>query len=421
MLSALLISLREGVEAALIVGICLAYLRKIDRRDLERPVWAAVAAALLASLAAAVLLEHLAWNQETVEGILMLVAAGLLIGMIVWMRRVARSLRGEIEGEIGRLARTGGFASAGLFLFVFSMVLREGIETVIFLSAVSLNTEGLLVIFGIALGLGLAVALGIFFFKGTLPIRLDRFFEATSLMLIVIVVQLTLTGIHELSEALVLPSGPWMMRTLGPIVRNDVFFFALLLATALWLLARELLHRRHAAPPPAGLNEAELRRLRWQKLRERRWMAATVVTASVVLVALTADHVYARAAAQLSPAALVESVNGEIRLPLAQVKDGNLHRFQLLHGNTGVRFIVIRRPDGQVVAALDACQICGPEGYFQDGANVICKNCSAAIPPLSIGLPGGCNPIPVASRVDGAELVIPAGELTGESPAVHNH
>ena len=421
MLSALLISLREGVEAALIVGICLAYLRKIDRRDLERPVWAAVAAALLASLATAAVLEQLAWNQETVEGILMLVAAGLLVGMIVWMRRVARSLRGEIEGEIGRLARAGGFASMGLFLFVFSMVLREGIETVIFLSAVSLNTDGFLVVFGTTLGLGLAVALGIFFFKGTLPIRLDRFFEATSLMLIVIVVQLTLTGIHELSEALVLPSGPWMMRTLGPIVRNDVFFFALLLATALWLLARELLHRRHAAPPPTGLNEAELRRLRWQQQRERRWMAATVVTASVVLVALTADHVYARAAAQLSPAALVESVDGEIRLPLAQVNDGNLHRFQLLHGNIGVRFIVIRRPDGQVVAGLDACQICGPEGYFQDGANIVCKNCSAVIPPLSIGLPGGCNPIPVNSRVEGSELVIQAGELTGESPAGHSH
>lgn len=421
MLSALLISLREGVEAALIVGICLAYLRKIERRDLERPVWAAVAAALLASLAAAVLLERLAWNQETVEGFLMLLAAGLLVGMIVWMRRVARSLRGEIEGEIARLARAGGFAAAGLFLFVFSMVLREGIETVIFLGAVSLNTDGLLVVFGTVLGLALAVALGLFFFKGVLPIRLDRFFDATSLMLIVIAVQLTLTGIHELSEALVLPSGPWMMRILGPIVRNDVFFFAVLLATALWLIARELLHQRHAASPPAGLNEAELRRMRWQQLRERRWMAATVVTASIVLVALTTDHVYARAAAQLSPATLVEPVQGEIRLPLAEVNDGNLHRFQLLHGNTGVRFIVIRRPDGEVVAALDACQICGPEGYFQDGPNVICKNCAAVIPPLSIGLPGGCNPIPVSSRVEGAALVIPTGELTGESPAPHQH
>ena len=111
----------------------------------------------------------------------------------------------------------------------------------------------------------------------------------------------------------------------------------------------------------------------------------------------------------------------EVRLPLAQVNDGNLHRFQLLHGNTGVRFIVIRRPDGQVVAALDACQICGPEGYFQDGANVVCKNCSAVIPPLSIGLPGGCNPIPINSRVEGTELVIQAGELTGESAPGRHH
>lgn len=421
MFSALLISLREGVEAALIVGICLAYLRKIDRRDLERPVWLAVGVALLVSLATAALLERLAWSQESVEGFLMLVAAALLVGMIAWMRRVARSLRREIEGEIGRLAGREGVAALGLFLFVFFMVLREGIETVIFLSAVALNTEGLLLLFGTLLGLALAVALGLFFFKGTLPIRLDRFFEATSLMLLVVVVQLFLTGLHELSEATVIPSGPWMMRTLGPIVRNDVFFFVVLLGTAGWLVSRELLRRRHAAPLPAGLNEAELRRRRWEQQQERRWMTATVVTLFVVLVALTAEHVYARAAAQLSPATPVEARGKEVRLPVASVNDGNLHRFNLTHGNTGVRFIVIQHPDGQLVAALDACQICGPLGYYQDGPNVICKNCAAVIYIPSIGLPGGCNPIPVASRVEGAELVIPVSELTGERTTGHHH
>lgn len=421
MLTALLISLREGVEAALIVGICLAYLRKIDRRELARPVWLAVGAALLASLAGAALLEKLPWNQESVEGFLMLVAAALLVGMILWMRRVARSLRREIEGEIGRLAGRERFAALGLFLFVFSMVLREGIETVIFLEAVALNTEGLLLLFGTLLGLALAVALGLFFFKGTLPIRLDRFFEATSVMLIVIVVQLTLTGLHELSEAMIIPSGPWMMRTLGPIVRNDVFFFVVLLGTAGWLLTRELLHRRHAAPPPAALNEAESRRYRWEQQRERRWMTASVAALLVVVVALAAEHVYARAAAQLSPATPVEATGDDVRLPVDSVNDGNLHRFLLTHGATSVRFIVLRRHDGSLVAALDACAICGPQGYYQEGRNVICKNCAAVIYIPSIGLPGGCNPIPVASRLEGNELVIAVAELTGEVKPAHRH
>ncbi|MFQ5663129.1 MAG: Fe-S-containing protein [Terriglobia bacterium] len=411
MFSAFLISLREGVEAALVVGICLAYLRKIGRLDLERPVWYAVGAALGASVAAAALLEQFAWNQETVEGFFMLLAALLLVTMIIWMRRVARSLRGQIEGRVGRLAGRVRFAALGLFLFVFFMVLREGIETVLFLGAVSLNTEGILLLFGTLLGLALAVALGLFFFKGALPIRLDRFFEATSIMLIILAGQLTLTGIHELAEALVLPSGPGMMRLLGPIVRNDIFFFLILLLTAAWLLARELLRRRHAAPLPAALNEAEQRRRRWERQRERRWMAAAAATAFTILMALTADYVYARSSAALSPAVPVETASAVIRIPVAEVNDGNLHRFSFTHNRTTVRFIVIRGRNGQLQATLDACQICGPKGYYQDGRNVVCKNCAAVIYIPSIGLPGGCNPIPLAARVDGGQLLISVAEF----------
>ena len=420
MFSAFLVALREGVEAALVVGICLAYLGKIGRRDLARPVWYGVGAALLASLAAARLLEKFAWNQEAVEGFFLLAAAALLVTMIVWMRRVARSLRGDLEQRVGLLAGRARFAALGLFLFVFVLVLREGIETVLLLGAVALNTEGLLLLFGTALGLALAVALGLFFFKGTLPIRLDRFFDATSLMLIIIAAQLTLTGIHELSEAMVVPSGPRMMALLGPIVRNDIFFFVLLLATGAWLVGRELLHRRHAAPAAPAPSEADERLRRWRRQRERRWMTATATTAFVVLMALAAEHVYARAAAELSPATPVEPAGEEIRLPVAQVNDGTLHRFSFTHGATTTRFLVIRRPNGSLVAALDACQICGPQGYYQEGGNVICKNCAAVIYIPSIGLLGGCNPIPVASRVESGELVIPVGEL-GSGPAPDHH
>lgn len=420
MLSALLLSLREGLEAALVVGICLAYLGKIGRRELVRPVWYAVGAACFASLAAAALLEKMAWNQERVEGFFLVLAAGLLVTMIVWMRRVARSLRGRIEQRVGGLAGRGRFAALGLFLFVFVLVLREGIETVLLLGAVALNTEGLLLLFGTVLGLGLAVALGFFFFKGTLPIRLDRFFDATSLMLIIVAVQLTLAGFHDLSEALVIPSGPRLMAWLGPIARNDVFFFVLLLATAAWVTARELLYRRHAAPLPAGLNEAEHRLRRWQQQRERRWMTAAAVAAFVALLALSAEHVYARGATELSPATPVEAASDVVRIAVAQVNDGILHRFSFTREHATVRFIVIRRPDGHLATALDACQICGPLGYYQQGGNVICRNCAAVIYIPSIGLPGGCNPIPIASRVEGGELVIPLSEL-GVGPGASSH
>lgn len=410
MLSAFLISLREGVEAALIVGICLAYLRKIERPELERVVWWAVAAALAASLAGAALLEQVAVNQEGLEGFLMLLAAVLLVTMIIWMRRVARSLRREIEGEVARWAGQGRFAAVGLFAFVAAMVLREGIETVVFLRALSAGSQGLLLLAGTVLGLGLAIALAIFFFKGTLPIRLDRFFDATSLMLVVIAVQLTLTGIHELSEAFILPSGPWMMRVLGPIVRNDVFFFVILLALAGWLVLRELVHRRQV---PEGLSQARQAALRVERERQHRWMAATAATALLVLVALTAEHVYAGSDAELPVPVPVEASSATVRIPVANVNDGALHHFRFTHERSSVGFLVIRRPDGRLAVALEACTICGPHGYYQRGDAVVCKNCEAEIPVAFIDTPGGCNPVPLHAWIEGDTLVIPVSALAG--------
>jgi uncharacterized membrane protein len=203
------------------------------------------------------------------------------------------------------------------------------------------------------------------------------------------------------------------MGIIGPIVRHDIFFFVVLLGVAAWLVGRELLRQRQSVALPEGLNEAEQRRLRWQQRRERRWMSATALAALVLLVVLTAEYVYARSAAELSPATPVEAASDVIRIPIAQVNDGSLHRFILQHDRVGVRFIVIRRPDQRLAVALDACQICGPQGYYQDGANVICKHCSAVIYTPSIGLPGGCNPVPIESRVQGGELVILLSELVG--------
>ncbi|HXE74514.1 MAG TPA: Fe-S-containing protein [Candidatus Xenobia bacterium] len=396
MLSALLVSLREGLEAALVVGICLVYLQKIGRPELRRAVWYGVLAALAASLAGAVLLERFAVNQEWVEGVLMLVAAALLVSMIVWMRRVARTLRRDIEGKVNEFAGRGRFAALGLFAFVFAMVVREGIETVIFLSAVALNTEGLLLAVGTSLGLAAAVVIGILFFKGALPIPLHRFFQVTSVMLMVIAVQLILTGIHELSEAEAIPSGPWMMHLLGPIVRNEVFFFVVLLAVAAWLLGRELLQRRAQGG-------------------EQRWVAAATATALVALVALAAEHIYARNDIALAPVQVIEADGDAVRIPISWVDDGALHRFRLTHDRTSIRFIIVEKPDGHLVAALEACSICGAHPYHQEGAHIICHNCAAAIPLGFVDSPGGCNPIAVASRTEGDDLVIPVeGLLVGK-------
>ena len=138
MLEALIVTLREGVEAALIVGITLAYIAKIGRPDLRKAVYAALGAAFVASIAVAVVLSRLGFNQDVFEGWVMLVAAVFVVTMIIFMMRTGRRLKGDIEGKVGGLAAKS--SRLGLFAFVFLMVLREGVETVLILSAVNLNS-----------------------------------------------------------------------------------------------------------------------------------------------------------------------------------------------------------------------------------------------------------------------------------------
>src|SRR6201996_4471356 len=175
MFSALVVTLREGVEAALIVGITLVYLAKIGRPDLRRFVYYGLAAALFGSVAGAVALSYAPINEDKVEGWVMLVAAVFVISMVIFMMRTARKLKGEIENKVGSLAGTG--SKWGLFAFVFLMVFREGIETVAILAGVSLNSTELMSFLGPLMGVGFAVVFGVMFVKGSVRIDLRKFFR----------------------------------------------------------------------------------------------------------------------------------------------------------------------------------------------------------------------------------------------------
>jgi len=240
LLSAFLIALREGVEASLVVGIILVYLSRTGRERLTRFVWYGVAAASALSLGVAVALDRWNISQDGFEGLMLLVAAAFVISMVVWMNRVARHLKKEIEQKAEAHAmRAGSAAGRGIFLFVFFMVLREGVELALILRAVELSSEGLQTWIGTVAGIAAAIAVGLFFFKGTLRVPLHRFFAATSAILMVVAFQLALTGLHELSEAQWLPSSKTEMAIIGPVVRNELFFFVLIFgAAALLVLPR---------------------------------------------------------------------------------------------------------------------------------------------------------------------------------------
>ncbi len=407
MLQALIITLREGVEAALIVGITLAYLAKIGRPDLRRAVYWALGAAGAGSLAAALLVARLRLNQDVVEGWIMLLAAVFVVTMIVFMMRTARRLKGQIEERVGTLA--GRSSWLGLFGFVFLMVLREGIETVLILSAVSLNSSALLNFLGTLIGVSLAVVFGVMFVKGSVRINLQKFFRVTTVILFFVAAQLLIAGLHELSENLVLPSSKREMALIGPIVRNDVFFFVTILALVALMVLFE--YRRRAPQAVAGNSRAAQRKARWSERRERLWMASVYASSFVFILLITAEFIYAKSVAAGPAATPVVFQDGKATVSARDLGDGDLHLFTAdLHGKA-VRFFLYRKPDGKIATLFDACEICGAVGFYRSGNGVVCRNCAAPINPNSIGQPGGCNPVPLQARVEGDQVTITEAAL----------
>ena len=421
MLQAFIITLREGVEAALIVGIVFAYLSKIGRNELKRVVFWALGAAIAASIGVAIVVAHLNFNSDIIEGWVMLAAAVFVVSMIWFMHRTARSMKGEIESKVAKF--TGGedgVSRIGLFLFVFLLVLREGVETVLILSAVTLNSTELLSFTGTLLGVAVAVVFGVLFIRGSVKINLQRFFRVTTVILYFVTFQLLVSGLHELSENGVLPSSTTEMRLIGPIVRNDLFFFVTMLALAGLMMLLEY-KRRAPVTLPATATPADKRRAEWTQRREKMWMSAVVLTSFVFIFLSTAEFIYAKSTTALSPTAPVTLVGTQVTVPTAQVNDDKLHRYGVRvddgkGGSVDVRFLLYKKPDGNIVSVADACRICGPVGFYISSQGITCKMCASPLVPQSMGQPGGCNPIPLQSTLGGGEIIIKAADLRALAP-----
>src|ERR1700733_7624754 len=410
MLQAFIVTLREGVEAALIVGITLAYLRKIGRNDLRKSVSAALAAAFVGSIGVAVVISRTHLNEDVFEGWIMLVAAFFVITMVVFMMSTGRKLKGEIEGKVGSLA--GKNAAVGLFAFVFLMVLREGAETVLILSAVTLNSTELMSFLGTLAGVIAAIAFGVMFVKGSVRINLQKFFRVTTAILFLVAAQLVISGLHELSENGILPSSKREMAIVGPIVRNDLFFFVTILALAALMV---LFDAKRRQPVPDFASAAERRKAAWTARKERLWMTSVYTFSFLFVGMVTAEFVYAKSASALSPATEVSFTNGQVKIPLTQVSDGDLHRYQALENGTQIRFWLYQKPDGKISTVFDACEICGAVGFYKSGNGVVCKNCAAPINPQSVGTGGGCNPIPLKATQTADSVVIQEADIAAGS------
>ncbi|MHA2602527.1 MAG: FTR1 family iron permease [Candidatus Thorarchaeota archaeon SMTZ1-83] len=214
----MIISLREGIEAALVIAVMLSYLRRSGQHDLKRfVVWGAIIA-VIASVGVA-LAMNLIWGivegpiLATFEGVVVLLAALLLTTMILWMWNAGASITSEIEESVERksLSQSG----AGIALLSFSLVMREGVELVLFTAALVIQ-EGLGTYIGMTLGLLIAIGLGAAIYQGSLRISLGSLFRWTSVFLILVAAGMVAYGVHELQEAGLLLIGPLEMWNINP-------------------------------------------------------------------------------------------------------------------------------------------------------------------------------------------------------------
>jgi len=226
-----LIGLREGLEAGLVVGILIAYVVKIGRRDVLPRIWLGVAIAVLLSLGLGCLLTFGTYGlsfqaQELIGGLLSIVAAGFVTWMIFWMLRTARGLSRELRSEVDSHLAGAGW---GLVVVAFLAVGREGIETALFIwAAVQASGSTTLPLVGATLGILVSVLLAYLIYRGVLSINLTRFFTVTGAFLIVVAGGVLAYGVHDLQEAGFLPGLNTLAFDVSAAVPPDSWYGTLL-------------------------------------------------------------------------------------------------------------------------------------------------------------------------------------------------
>ena len=207
MLASFLITFREALEAALIIGIIAAYVAKIGRKDLYRYIYAGIIGAIVASMAVALVFKFVYGEfegaaEELFEGGAALTAAVVLTYMIFWMAHNSKQIKGELHEKIDISVSRGEMLGVAVLSFI--AVFREGVETVLFLGTLAINAPFDTII-GFILGVAVVVFLSFVMFKGIYRLDVSKFFKYTSILLILFSAGLTAYGVHELNEAGIIP------------------------------------------------------------------------------------------------------------------------------------------------------------------------------------------------------------------------
>lgn len=407
-----LIPLLQNLAAACIplaLLLALAGRRPGDRGT--KWFWRGVVFGSMGALAVALVEWYTVWiNRELYE-------AGTQ--SMAWAGELLVLLGGWLAYRRGKLNTASGLPAGAVFLVPAALLLFRGPDVFLVpanglaMATTWASSEAWLQAAGYLLGAGLALLTAL------AVLRVARFLPAGAVLgvataaFLAVMAQQTVGVVQVLLARGLLPMKRVVLALMIPLINSLDWFFYALAASAL-VLPVALVCRRTAQAEP-HLNPAQRRKVRAAGRHRLRWGAAVSAALLCVLLATTAGKAYIAQKVELSPAVPVTAEQDEVRIPLATVDDGHLHRFVYTASNgTAVRFIIIKKSGSAYGVGLDACDICGPTGYYEREGQVICKLCDVVMNKATIGFAGGCNPVPLAHKVAGGNLVVPAAALEKE-------
>lgn len=316
----------------------------------------------------------------------------------------------NLSEKVNKVVATSAFILAVMFILFHGMELwLMPYTSFIGASGKYFTLNFFIVNLGFITGLLFALLGAVITYKAAAALRYKRLLFVFAIQILALFIEQIIYILRVAMARQFLPSGS-LIKIMAPIINNqDMLVFVIygaLLFVPLTLFSQPKPER------PEGTNPAEYRRIVSGAKAKRRWGVGTVICLVAMACFSTFGWSYATHKEEIVPAVQVSAVNGKVSIDLGQFADGHLHRYVYrASGGEGVRFIVILKGGSAYGVGLDACEICGPTGYYEKDGQVVCKLCDVVMNKATIGSKGGCNPIPVKYTIEGGKLIVNAEDL----------
>lgn len=320
-------------------------------------------------------------------------------------------LLGSIAAPVKRVKL---FRSA-LFTAVIALALYRGMEIWIIPVTTFTTAEHIVSmavgvrLAGFAVGLFIAIVGSYLIYQAAKALRDRRLVTVFIVQVAALLFQQIVFIIQMLMARQIIPSR-LVIKFMAPLIDHQSWFIFIVFLVVLLVPFALFLQKR--PDRPEGANPAEYRKIVSHYLHKKRWGTASVF-ALVIMVCLSSfGSAYANKKETVIPAIPLQAQNGQVKVPLEKVNDGHLHRYSY-RGDKGtvVRFIIVRKGGSSYGVGLDACEICGPTGYIERDSQIVCKLCDVVMNKTTIGMPGGCNPIPLKYKIESGVLTVAQEDL----------